>query len=116
MPGQGNHKPSADVQTAFLQNKTQPASVELERAVLSAMLRDPEFCIPTAVSMFGNQAEVFFTATHRELFKAILKISESQSEKQKSQQKCFVEKNKCICKKKLQKYGRNGIIALKNCG
>ena len=82
MPGQSNNqKPPASVQAAVLQNKTQPASVELERAVLSAMLRDPEYCIPTAVSMFGDKADVFFTATHRELFKAIIQLSQTQSEK-----------------------------------
>ena len=82
MPGSGNNqKPPANVQAAVLQNKTQPASVELERAVLSAMLRDPEYCIPTAVSMFGDKADVFFTATHRELYKTILQISNTRSEK-----------------------------------
>ena len=82
MPGQSNNqKPPASVQAAVLQNKTQPASIELERAVLSAMLRDPEYCIPTAVSVFGNTPEVFYTGSHRELFRAIYKLAEKQSEK-----------------------------------
>ena len=61
--------------------RTQPASVELERAVLSAMLRDPEYCIPTAVSTFGRSPEVFYTPSHRELFAAMLNIAGRQSEK-----------------------------------
>lgn len=75
------NKPPAEVSAAVLQNRTQPASVELERAVLSAMLRDPEYCIPTAMSIFGRNDDIFFTASHRELFKAIKRLVDSQSEK-----------------------------------
>ena len=62
-------------------NRTQPASVELERAVLSAMLRDPEYCIATAISIFGRKSDVFFTPSHRELFSTILKVAEEQDAK-----------------------------------
>jgi len=48
---------------------------------LSAMLRDPEYCIPTATSTFGSNPEVFFSPSHRELFQAVLHLVEKKGEK-----------------------------------
>ena len=74
-----NSKQPPPIPAAVIQNRTQPASVELERAVLSALLRDPEYCVATALGAFGRNKEVFFTPSHRELFATILKLTEDRT-------------------------------------
>jgi len=52
--------------------RTQPHADGVERSVLSAMLRDPVNCMGLAAEIFGPQAEIFYSATHREIY-AVLK-------------------------------------------
>ena len=62
-------------------DRPRPASPELERAVLSAMLREPEPCVDVAVSILGRDAEVFYLQQHRDIFLAILDIADTKDRK-----------------------------------
>lgn len=62
-------------------DRPRPASPELERAVISAMLREPEPCVDVAVSILGRDAEAFYVQQHRDIFSAILDISDSSDRK-----------------------------------
>ena len=53
-----------------------PADPAMERAVLSAMLREPIPCVDIALSQFGRNPEVFHSQVHREVFAAILALAD----------------------------------------
>ena len=61
--------------------RPRPADPEMERAVLSAMLREPEPCVDIAVSVFGKDPDVFDSQIHRNIFRAILEISATPQNK-----------------------------------
>ena len=56
-----------------LPDRAQPHALNVERAVLGAMLREPESCIDLAVSQFGRQ-EVFYVPAHRVIFSTLLEL------------------------------------------
>ncbi len=53
-----------------------PSDPKVERAVLSAMLREPVPCVDIALSQLGRNPEVFHSQVHREVFSAILALSD----------------------------------------
>jgi replicative DNA helicase len=54
-------------------DRPQPHNLEAERAVIAAMLRDPDACIDIAMENLGS-AEVFYSHAHRELFNALVEL------------------------------------------
>jgi len=56
-----------------LPDRVQPHALNVERAVLGAMLREPESCIDLAIAQFGGQ-EVFYTPAHRVIYAALLEL------------------------------------------
>ncbi len=67
------HVASGSGALAGLIERPQPHDLEVERAVLSAMLREPQHCIDEAVELLGA-AEVFYSHIHRTIFKAIVAL------------------------------------------
>ena len=56
-----------------LPDRAQPHALKVERAVLGAMLREPESCIDLAVAQFGGQ-EVFYAPQHRVIYATLLEL------------------------------------------
>lgn len=54
----------------FGEERPQPHNLQAERAVLGAMLKEPETCIGLVIEEFDT-AEVFYSQVHREIFKTI---------------------------------------------
>ncbi len=54
-------------------DRPSPHNLEVERAVLSAMLRDPAYCGSVAVEKLGGP-EVFYSQIHREIFAAFMRL------------------------------------------
>lgn len=54
-----------------------PHNLEIERAVLSAMLREPSYCGSVAVEKLGGDGGAFYSQIHREIFRAFLRLYES---------------------------------------
>ncbi|MDD3119685.1 MAG: DnaB-like helicase N-terminal domain-containing protein, partial [Victivallales bacterium] len=52
------------------EDRPQPHSLETERAILAAMLKDPACCGNGAIELLGS-AEVFYSHVHREIYQAI---------------------------------------------
>ena len=57
----------------ILPDRARPHSIQVERAVLAAMLREPESCINLVIEKFRSD-EVFYTSAHREIFKCIIEL------------------------------------------
>ena len=57
----------------MLPDRAQPHALKVERAVLGAMLREPESCIDLAVAQFGGQ-EVFYAPQHRVIYATLLEL------------------------------------------
>lgn len=55
------------------EDRPQPHSLETERAVLAAMLREPDSCGTSAIEYLGNE-DVFYSHVHREVFRTITTI------------------------------------------
>ena len=55
-----------------------PHNLDIERAVLSAMLRDPAYCGSKAVELLGS-AQAFYSQVHREIFSAYMRLYESNA-------------------------------------
>ncbi len=54
------------------EDRPQPHSLETEKAVLAAMLREPSSCGVSSAEYLGEESEnVFYSHTHREIYKAI---------------------------------------------
>ena len=56
-----------------LPDRAQPHALNVERAVLGAMLREPGSCIDLAVSQFGRQ-EVFYVPAHRVIYQTLVEL------------------------------------------
>lgn len=52
-----------------------PHNLEIERAVLSAMLREPSYCGSVAVEKLGGDG-AFYSQIHREIFRAFMRLYE----------------------------------------
>jgi replicative DNA helicase len=55
------------------EDRPQPHNLDAERAVLAAMLREPQPCVDIAIENIGN-ADAFYSHIHREVFNAITKL------------------------------------------
>ena len=64
---------SAKPPAGVLPDRAQPHALDVERAVLGAMLREPESCIDLAVSQFGGQ-EVFYAPAHRVIYSTLVEL------------------------------------------
>ncbi|MCF6177386.1 MAG: replicative DNA helicase [Victivallaceae bacterium] len=53
-----------------------PHNLEAERAIISAMLREPDSCIDMGVENLGDE-KMFFSHVYRELFKVLVKLKNS---------------------------------------
>jgi replicative DNA helicase len=58
------------------EDRPRPHNFEAERAIISAMMREPEACIDMAVENLGDK-NVFFSHVHRELFELMVKLKNS---------------------------------------
>ena len=75
-------------------DRAQPHALNVERAVLGAMLREPDSCIDLAVSQFGRQ-EVFYVPAHRVIFSALTELrSQNRDADLVSLAQLLKEKNK----------------------
>ena len=68
--GRENRRPKASSPVA---DRPSPHNLEIERAVLSAMLRDPSYCGSKAVELLGS-AGTFYSQIHREIFSAYMSL------------------------------------------
>ncbi|MBO5990232.1 MAG: replicative DNA helicase [Lentisphaeria bacterium] len=57
----------------ILPDRARPHSIQVERAVLAAMLREPDSCINLVIEKFRSE-EVFYVTAHREIFKCIIEL------------------------------------------
>ena len=57
------------------QERPQPHDLATERAVLSAMLREPQMCVDVVIEHLGEHPEMFYSHIHREIFDAIIEIN-----------------------------------------
>ena len=64
---------SVKLPDGVLPDRAQPHALNVERAVLGAMLREPESCIDLAVAQFGGQ-EVFYAPAHRVVYSALVEL------------------------------------------
>ena len=58
----------------ILPDRARPHSLMMEKAVLGAMLREPESCIDMAVEQFHGR-EVFYHASHREIYRVLCELN-----------------------------------------
>ena len=64
---------SVKLPDGVLPDRAQPHALNVERAVLGAMLREPESCIDLAVAQFGSQ-EVFYAPAHRVIYSSLVEL------------------------------------------
>ena len=76
-----NEAPSdlTDNMTFGPSERTMPHNIKCEKAVLSAILREPKPCIDIAVENLGANPEVFYSHIHRTIYKAILALQKESS-------------------------------------
>ena len=55
-----------------------PHNLDVERAVLSAMLRDPAYCGSKVVELLGNPA-AFYSQVHREIYTAYMRLYDANA-------------------------------------
>ncbi|MDD5596977.1 MAG: replicative DNA helicase [Victivallaceae bacterium] len=65
-----NIRNNQEASGAVINERPQPHSLEAERAVLAAMLREPRPCIDMVTEQLGT-ADAFYSHIHREVFKAV---------------------------------------------
>lgn len=61
----------------ILPDRAQPHDPAVEKAVLAAMLREPDSCVDTAI-MILHEPEVFYSHVHREIYQTILSLHNDQ--------------------------------------
>ena len=64
---------SVKLPDGVLPDRAQPHALNVERAVLGAMLREPGSCIDLAVAQFGRQ-EVFYAPAHRVIYSTLVEL------------------------------------------
>jgi replicative DNA helicase len=65
-----NIRNNQEASGSVINERPQPHSLEAERAVLAAMLREPRPCVDMVIEQLGT-ADAFYSHIHREIFKAI---------------------------------------------
>lgn len=58
-------------------DRTMPNNLRCERAVLSAMLREPKPCVDIAIEHLGSNPEVFYSQVHRIIYDAIMELQKN---------------------------------------
>ena len=61
-----------------LPDRARPHAVQVEKAVLGAMLREPGACIDMAVEQF-NRNDVFYMPAHREIYRVLLELQQKKT-------------------------------------
>jgi len=80
MPGHGEKERNA-APAGTLPDRAQPHALQTERAVLAAMLREPDSCIDLAVTQLGGDPRVFYTPAHRTIYSTLLKLKDKEGMK-----------------------------------
>ncbi len=75
-----DEKRAAGRPSGVLPDRAQPHDPAVERAVLAAMLREPETCVDIAIEHL-RKPEVFYSHVHREIFNAILELHNDPKQK-----------------------------------
>ncbi|MDD2478585.1 MAG: replicative DNA helicase [Victivallaceae bacterium] len=70
------HPKQSAVSGVFADSRPQPNNPEAERAVLSAMLREPAACVDIAIENLSTSS-VFYYHVHREIFKSLVRVHEA---------------------------------------
>ena len=71
--------PDKDARPAgSLPDRARPHAVQVEKAVLGAMLREPGSCIDLAVEQF-NRNDVFYMPAHREIYRVLVELQQKKS-------------------------------------
>ena len=70
---------SVKLPDGVLPDRAQPHALNVERAVLGAMLREPDSCIDLAVAQFGRQ-EVFYVPAHRVIYDTLVELHSRNKE------------------------------------
>ncbi len=65
-----SRKKTAKMAGLLDEDRPQPHSLETEKAVLAAMLKEPASCGNSAIELLGS-ADVFYSHVHREIFQAV---------------------------------------------
>ena len=65
-----NNRNNAEASASAVNERPQPHNLTVERAVLAAMLREPQPCVDLVIERIGS-ADAFYSHVHREVFKAI---------------------------------------------
>ncbi len=73
-------KPAAPRPAGMLPDRAQPHDPNVERAVLAAMLREPDECVNMVLEHF-RKPEVFYSHVHREIFQTMLDLYGDHSTK-----------------------------------
>ena len=61
-----------------LPDRARPHALQVEKAVLGAMLREPGTCIDLAVEQF-NRNDVFYMPAHREIYRVLLELQQKKT-------------------------------------
>ena len=64
----------AEAPAGVMPDRAQPHDPAVERAVLAAMLREPEPCVDIAIEHLRSP-EVFYSHVHREIFRVIVELN-----------------------------------------
>ena len=60
-----------------LPDRARPHALQVEKAVLGAMIREPESCIDLAIEQF-NRTDVFYMPAHREIYRVLLELQQKK--------------------------------------
>lgn len=58
----------------ILPDRAQPHAPAVEKAVLGAMLREPDSCVDLAIEQLSRQSSVFYSAANRTIYEAIVTL------------------------------------------
>ena len=68
-PAKGDNEVAAGI----LPDRARPNAPTVEKAVLAAMLREPEICVDQVIELLGQQ-DVFYVPAHKEIYQAIKEL------------------------------------------
>ncbi|MDD3153780.1 MAG: replicative DNA helicase [Victivallaceae bacterium] len=74
MPGEIQNAQAVSAGLGVMADRPQPHDLTVERAVLSAMLREPNPCIDLAVENLGVNSQVFYSHAHRVIYDAVMEM------------------------------------------
>src|SRR5574344_369921 len=77
MAQEDRHAVERRPESGILPDRAQPHDPAVERAVLAAMLREPESCVDQVIMQLHDDT-VFYSHVHREIFRVILALHSDQ--------------------------------------